>query len=59
MMKQSIILGMGTGRCGLASLAELLSRQTEAGTGKRDITGFRVVLSEAAARTHVTDTGKM
>jgi hypothetical protein len=28
-MKQSIILGIGTGRCGLASLAELLGRQAE------------------------------
>lgn len=29
-MTQSIILGIGTGRCGLASLAKLLNQQTEA-----------------------------
>jgi hypothetical protein len=29
-MTQSIILGIGTGRCGLASLAQILNKQTEA-----------------------------
>jgi hypothetical protein len=29
-MKQSIILGIGTGRCGTASLAKVLNRQAEA-----------------------------
>ena len=30
MSKQSIILGIGTGRCGTASLAKILNRQQEA-----------------------------
>jgi hypothetical protein len=29
-MKQSIILGIGTGRCGMASLAKVLGQQADA-----------------------------
>jgi hypothetical protein len=62
-MKQSIILGIGTGRCGLASLAKILNQQPDTQCSYEDspllpwkhIDAERVLEGDGGARQHWRD----